>query len=131
MRLGDKQRLFALLIAQHIIWLNNYVDSAGNKYGVTLGDAYRDSRAFGKFGEIIRNFMGKIIYGRRWSVHKLRLALDLNLFKITPEGKKIYLTSTESHRFSGIRWETRHPLCKWGGHFNDGNHYSFIHGGKQ
>jgi hypothetical protein len=24
----------------------------------------------------------------------------------------------------GEFWEGLHPLCRWGGRFNDGNHYS-------
>ena len=43
-------------------------------YEVTLGDAYRDHRLHGKYGE-------KAGYGHRNSNHKNRLAIDLNLFK--------------------------------------------------
>jgi hypothetical protein len=84
-------------------------------YEVTLGDAYRDPRAFGKMGE-------RGVYGESRSAHKLRLAIDLNLYR---DGK--YLTDTESHRPLGEWWEAHGGV--WGGRFNDGNHYSFEHNG--
>jgi hypothetical protein len=52
------------------------------------------------------------------SFHYKRLAIDLNLFK---DGK--YLRSTESHRLLGEFWESIGGT--WGGHWDDGNHYSY------
>jgi hypothetical protein len=72
-------------------------------YEVTLGDAYRDSRC---------------PYGSRSSRHKMRLAIDLNLFK---DGK--YLTQTEDHSELGRWWEQRGGI--WGGNWHDGNHYEW------
>ena len=111
MTLGDKQRVFMSLLPDLI----SYAYDKG--YELTLGDGYRDPRVFGQLGETKG-------YGYYKSGHKLRLAIDLNLFK---DG--VYLTSTEDHRFLGEYWETLHPLCRWGGRFNDGNHYSMFHGG--
>jgi hypothetical protein len=111
MTLGDKQRVFMLLLPDLIL----YAYDKG--YELTLGDGYRDPRVFGQLGE----YKG---YGHRRSGHKNRLAIDLNLFK---DGK--YLTSTEDHKFLGEYWESLHPLCRWGGRFNDGNHYSIFHEG--
>jgi hypothetical protein len=115
MTLGQKQRKFAECAA-HLI-LKAYEMG----YEVTLGDAYRDPRAFGAMGQ-------RIGYGRSRSNHKVRLAIDLNLFK---DGQ--YLTSTEDHRPLGMWWETEygHLGASWGGHFNDGNHYSFEHEGRR
>lgn len=95
------------------------IDQAG-KFGmlVTLGDAYRDPRVFGKFGE------GKG-YGNSNSVHKLRLAIDLNLFSAS--GK--FLDTTGDHAVLGAWWKAQHPNARWGGDFNDGNHYSFEYNG--
>jgi hypothetical protein len=84
-------------------------------FDVTLGDAYRDPRWAGDMGE-------KGIYGRKDSCHKLRLAIDINLFK----GGQ-YLSDTESHRELGEWWES--VGGSWGGRFNDGNHYSLEHQG--
>ena len=80
-------------------------------YEVTLGDAYRDPREHGSFGE-------RKGYGESKSFHKLRLAIDINLYK---EGK--YLTKTEDHKVLGEYWESLGG--SWGGRFNDGNHYSW------
>jgi hypothetical protein len=76
-------------------------------FAITLGDAYRDPR---------------VSYGSETSLHKQRLALDINLFN----GDK-YLSSTEDHRPIGEWWESIGG--SWGGRFNDGNHYSLAYGG--
>lgn len=86
-------------------------------YEVTLGDAFRDPRLHGTLGV-------KLGYGHPKSGHKLRLALDLHLFK---DG--VYLSGTIAHSTLGEWWEQQHPLARWGGHFGDGNHYSFEYGG--
>lgn len=64
--------------------------------------------------------------GIRASVHQLAIAIDLNLFR---DG--IYLTRTEDHRLLGEYWETLHPLCRWGGRWGDGNHYSLEYQGRK
>ncbi len=84
-------------------------------YEVTLGDAYRDPRLHGEVGT-------KMGYGHSRSCHKLRLAIDLNLFK---DGK--FLTTTEGHRELGEWWESIGGT--WGGRFDDANHYSLAHEG--
>jgi hypothetical protein len=58
------------------------------------------------------------------SLHYIRLAQDLNLFK---DGK--FLSSTEDHKELGLWWESIGG--SWGGRFNDGNHYSLAYGGKK
>ena len=82
-------------------------------YEVTLGDAYRDPRVHGSIGT-------KLGYGHAKSAHKQRLAIDLNLFR---DGH--YLEGSEAHRALGAWWLKQHSLARWGGAFNDGNHYSF------
>ncbi len=52
------------------------------------------------------------------SLHRKRLAVDINLFK----GNK-FLSETESYREIGEYWESLHPLNRWGGRFQDGNHF--------
>ncbi len=109
--LGEKQELFCKLLPV----LMCYIFSRG--YRIRQGDGFRDPRAFGKFGE-----PGP--YGKSTSVHKWKLAKDLFLML----GKK-YLTKTEDYRDPGEYWETLHPLCRWGGRFKDGNHFSIEHEG--
>lgn len=72
---------------------------------------------FPDLAEKIRN-NGKA-NGIRNSVHGDKLAIDLNLFR-----NGAWLASTDDHRPLGEYWETLHPLCRWGGRWGDGNHYS-------
>jgi hypothetical protein len=111
MRLGDSQREFSF----HIACLIQHIYASG--YECTFGDAYRNPQSHGKMGD-------KGPYGRPYSAHKQRLAVDLNLFK---DG--IWLRSTKAHEPFGEYWVALHPENVWGGDFNDGNHYSRRHGG--
>lgn len=108
MTLREKQSKFAKMAAELILKAYEL------GYEVTLGDAYRDTRLHGEFGV-------KKAYGAAKSFHKLRLAIDLNLFK---DGK--FLTTTEDHRKLGEWWESKGGT--WGGRWTgaraDGNHYS-------
>lgn len=114
--LGQKQRRFSLMVSKLI------AKAYAMGYEVTLGDAYRDPRVFGEIGK-------RKGYGRASSLHKQRLAIDLNLFQKGANGRMRYLTSTEAHRPLGEWWEAQGG--SWGGRFNDGNHYSIEHGGRR
>ena len=105
--LREKQSRFARMVPR-------LIDKANELgYEVTLGDANRDERVFGAVGV----FKG---YGNASSCHKLRLAIDLNLFK---DGK--FLGGTGDHKQLGEWWKSQGGA--WGGDFaqSDGNHYSF------
>lgn len=106
MNLSQRQRLFVKLLPR----LFDFAYEQG--YELTLGDAYRDHRLHGAPGV-------KLGYGHKDSNHKNRLAIDLNLFKAG-----VFLQATTDHTPLGEFWEKLHPLCRWGGRFNDGNHYS-------
>lgn len=91
-----------------------------NGYELTVGDAYRDPRVHGEFKE-------KKSYSAASSVHKLRLAIDLNLWI---DGN--YVTDSESYSELGEYWKTLHDRARWGGDFKsnpDGNHFSFTYWG--
>ena len=105
MTLGDAQREFA----RDIVYLKIHMLAMG--YQFTDGDAYRDARAHGAYGK-------KASYSAADSQHKLRLADDINLFK---DGK--YLTATADHKLFGDYWESLNPDNRWGGRWDDGNHY--------
>lgn len=109
--LGQKQRKFTLMVAELI----QFAYSKG--YELSFGDAYRDPRAFGSVGT-------RRYYSSANSLHKERLAVDLNLFK---NGR--FLTGTEDHRELGEFWESIGGA--WGGRFDDGNHYSIEHNGRK
>ena len=106
MTLRQTQSKFARMVADLII------KAYDMGYEVTLGDAYRDPSLHGAVGI-------KKAYGHPKSCHKLRLAIDLNLFK---DGR--YLSSTAAHKPLGEYWESLGGA--WGGRFPkpDGNHYS-------
>lgn len=106
------QSRFAYLVGVHLAWLY------AKGYEVTFGDAYRDPRAFGYFGE------DNGPYGAPNSQHKHRLAIDLNLFK---DGK--FLENSSDHAEAGAHWESLDDKCRWGGRYNDGNHYEYMHNG--
>jgi len=107
--LREKQSRFARMVPR-------LIDKAIEMgYDVTLGDAFRDPRLHGEMGV-------KLGYGQPSSCHKIRLAIDLNLFK---DGK--YLGTTEAHAELGEWWEAMGG--SWGGRFKDGNHYSLEHEG--
>lgn len=107
--LGQKQRRFTKMVSKLIDF------AYANGYELTFGDAYRDPRLHGDMGV-------KKGYGHSKSNHKIRLAVDFNLFK---DGK--FLTSSEDHKPLGEYWESIGGT--WGGRFNDGNHYSLEHNG--
>lgn len=107
MTLIERQSVFALNICKLIERIHR------DGYKCSLGEAYRPmetARLFAKQGRGAEN-----------SMHTIRLAVDLNLFK---DGH--YLDDTESHRRFGEFWKSLHPDNGWGGDFanrKDGNHY--------
>jgi hypothetical protein len=111
MTLRQKQSLFATLFARLVL------KAIELGYEVTLGELQRPQEMADIYAERGTGSAG--------SLHILKLAGDVNLFR---DGR--YLSSTESHRELGEWWEAQHELCRWGGRFGDGNHYSFAHGGR-
>lgn len=87
-------------------------------YSVTLGEALRTPE--------MAHWYAQRGLGIDDSLHLLRLAIDLLLFK---DGK--YLVDSESYRPVGEWWEKQPGEFKrvWGGRFGDGNHFSFEHNG--
>lgn len=113
MSLSSTQRKFTQCIGKLIAY------ACENGYELTFGDAYRDPRVHGEFGE-------KESYAGKNSVHKIRLAVDFNLFI---DGQ--YITDSEAYRELGDYWKTLDDLARWGGDFSkpDGNHFSFTYWG--
>ncbi|OQA61624.1 MAG: hypothetical protein BWY41_00051 [Candidatus Atribacteria bacterium ADurb.Bin276] len=110
MSLSEKQKLFTCLVAKLI----EFAYTQG--YALTFGEAWRPpemAAIYAKQGKGVKN-----------SLHTKRLAVDLNLFK-----GEVYLTKSEDYRLLGEYWESLDPLCRWGGRFKDGNHFSMEHEG--
>jgi len=86
-------------------------------FEIRSGDLFRDPRVHGHMGK-------KKGYGHPRSCHKLKLAIDLNLIQY---GQIVH--DSEIHRPLGEWWRLQHELCRWGGRFNDANHYSLENNG--
>lgn len=110
MTLSEKQQLFAVKIAQLILWAGDH------GYRLTFGEAYRtpeQAALNAKKGSGITN-----------SLHTQRLAVDFNLFI----GGQ-YQTDSAAYLPLGEYWESIGGA--WGGRFSkpDGNHFSLEHNG--
>lgn len=134
--LRQKQSRFARMEAQLVL----YMFSQG--YEVTRGEGYRtDEQAeINRMGQANRLSLASLIKVRfptlaqcienngrtvsQSSVHPLRLASDLNLFK-----NGDFLSDSEAHRPFGEWWERQSTDARWGGRWGDGNHYSLEHNG--
>lgn len=110
MTLRQEQSLF-------VYFISGLIQFAYEKgYELTLGEGYRSKEEAAR--------LAKLGVGIPNSLHGKRLAIDFNLFI---NGK--YQTTTKAHQPLGEFWELLHPLCRWGGRFGDGNHYSMEYEG--
>lgn len=100
MSLGSKQRRFTYMVAQLILTAYDM------GYELTFGDAYRDPRT---------------TYGHPESLHRKRLAVDLNIFK---DG--VYLKDGTGHDELHDWWDTMGGAERIAA---DLNHYSLAYGG--
>jgi hypothetical protein len=116
MKLIEKQFMFASLVP---LLIGKALQLG---FTVTLGECYRSPEEAARLAKL-----GKGIVG---SLHTLKLAIDVNLFR---DG--VYLTTSEAHRTLGTYWESlsngKNFVTYWGGHWGDGNHYSIGHGNKK
>jgi hypothetical protein len=115
MSLSAKQRRFTKCLGL----LTKQIERLG--YEWTEGDGYRDPRVHGEWGV-------KGSYAAAFSVHKLRLAQDINLWV---DGEYITDGDHIAYQQLGEFWEGLDPDARWGGNFksNDANHFSFEHEG--
>ena len=109
MKLSEAQRDFTYDISKLVAYAYDEL-----KVELTYGDAYRSPSVHGDQGS-----RGAAKYGEAWSAHKYRLAVDFNLFI---DGE--YQTTTEAFMELGDYWESLREENVWGGHFDDGNHFS-------
>ena len=121
MSIVEKQMAFATCLGHLLTY------AAENGHMVTVGDAYRDPRVFGKMGGNTRKN-----YGSAYSQHKMRMACDLNLFALVDDNWK-YVGDSALYAPLGHFWTTLHPDARWGGNWTqpDGAHFSFEHAKRQ
>ncbi len=114
MTLREKQSLFAFNLAKLI----QKIFAEG--YECTIGEVERP--------QWVAEIYQRQGIGSSRSVHCLRLAADIHLFK---DG--VYMDRTEDHAVFGEYWKSLDPYNRWGGDFGnkDGNHYSTMHNGRQ
>ncbi|MFO8029778.1 MAG: M15 family metallopeptidase [Cyclonatronaceae bacterium] len=108
--LSFKQLVFPYMVAKLILFAYD------NGYKVTLGEAHRtkeQAEIYAKQGRGIKN-----------SLHRIRIAIDLNLYK-----NDRFLDQSDDHIELGEYWEKLGG--SWGGRFGDGNHYSIEHEGRK
>lgn len=107
--LGTRQKLHVVLTAKLIA----YIASQGLE--MTWGETYRAP------AQALNN--ARLGIGIANSLHGLRLAVDLQLFKAG-----VYLNgdSTGAYTLAGTYWKTLDPLACWGGDFamRDYDHFS-------
>jgi len=108
----------SLLITKQIDFVQDVAKLIGfifkTRYFCTFGETFRtqeQAKIFAKSGKGIKN-----------SQHCKRLAIDLNLFS----SEKKYLTKTSDYKFLGEYWESLREGNRWGGRFNDGNHFERV-----
>lgn len=112
--IGQRQRRFLPLVAKLI----EYAYSQG--YELSAGECYRTPEQAALNAQHNSGIAN--------SLHTLRLAIDLQLFK---DG--VYLTDSAAYAALGAFWKGLDPDCAWGGDFKsrptDGNHFSLSWGG--
>lgn len=116
MNLLQKQQTFSQLAAKLLFKAKEM------GFEVTMGETWRPDFTAKEYA--------KLGIGSTNSLHKDRLAIDLNLFD--KNGK--WLTKTEDYKALGEWWKAQSGegyLCTWGGDFGDGNHFAISHGGRK
>ena len=132
MTLGEKQQLFASLIPALI----NHALETG--FAVRLQELRRSKTQALYNSTHCRTCKKHVSACRVDKAHPFRaigianslhcdgLALDLILFK---DGEPQW--SSEPYRELGEYWESLHELCSNGRDFDDGGHFSIMHGGRK
>ena len=120
--LREKQSLFLRLLAELIQWVYSR-----DGLELTLADGSIDPMRKFRSPDTGIPFVAEDAQHMRGGLHYQRLAQDLNLFM---HGKWIQDGGHPEWTEIGVKWESLHPLCRWGGRFRDANHFSLEHEGK-
>ena len=107
MTLRERRTTFTANLAKLIQWCNN------NGFECALDEVKRtqlQADAYAREGKGIRN-----------SQHLNACAADLVLYKAG-----VYLMFTRDYSPAGDYWESIHPHNRWGGRYDDGNHFEML-----
>lgn len=130
--LGALQRRFTLSLAKLIVHIydSGFEASVAESYRSdeqaelnALTDAGRIRVALltkGEFPSLAAAIKASTSHGIKASVHRNRLAQDLNLFK-----NGVFLTSSIDYKQFGDWWKALNPEARWGGDWGDSDHFSF------
>ena len=113
MTLREKQSAFAYQLARLIQWIYD------QGWQLTLSEGF-----VGDTDAADGDYDGPHKQG---GLHYKRLAQDLNLFV---DGQWIVRGDHPAWQAIGKRWKQMDSLARWGGDFNDANHFSFAHEGR-
>jgi hypothetical protein len=134
--LSALQRQFGVCLAK----LLDHITESGFEF--TLGEGYRTTEQAeinalplidrkvvegmlnAKYPDLAKAIGISTSHGIRASNHRNRLAQDLNIYK---DG--VWLTGAESYKPFGAWWKLQHPSARWGGDFDDADHFSFEYNG--
>lgn len=134
--LGPLQREFT----RHLTALQTKILADGFEF--TLGEAYRSAEQAAinslslydrariremletKYPVVAAAIGASTSVGIKNSVHRNRLAEDLQLFK---DG--IWLEDASHYIPFGAWWKIQHPAARWGGDWGDADHFSFEYRG--
>lgn len=121
MTLREKQSAFCFAIGQLIVWAFNH------GYELTLADGSIDPLRKVRLPNGQEQSGCRDLVHREDGLHYRRLAQDLNLFlnnQFIADGGHPAWTEI------GTKWEAMDSLARWGGRFQDANHFSFEHEGR-
>ena len=113
MTLSEKRCLFTRLLSSLILWAHDQGFELNFGEGYVAQTDARDGDYDGPH--------------RSGGAHYTGLGMDLNLFV---DGKWVSDGSHVVWTVIGVRWEGMNDLCRWGGRFNDANHFSLWHEGR-
>lgn len=121
--LREKQSLFTILKAQLVLWIRAqgwcYIEGEGYVADTDAADGDYDGphkkggAHYTKLGED-----GALFIDGRW---------EENIYR---GGRWVKEGGSSQWKAIGVRWESMHPLCRWGGRFSDDNHLSIFHEGR-
>ena len=111
MSLSQQRRLFSRLISEFVVWI--FQQPGLECFYEEVKRTKAQATANAASGAGIAN-----------SLHLDGLAADLSL-----SVNGVYQSGTEAYKALGEKWESMHPLNRWGGKWGDGNHFSSTRNG--